>query len=88
MMPLAFAIGAGAEMRAPMARAVIGGLITSTLLTLVVVPVVYTYLDGLRPASLFAWLAWFGKRRKSPVAATEAAQVPADQVPAETQQPA
>jgi len=47
MLPLAFAIGAGAEMRAPMARAVIGGLITSTLLTLVVVPVVYTYLDGL-----------------------------------------
>jgi HAE1 family hydrophobic/amphiphilic exporter-1 len=45
MLPLAFAIGAGAEMRAPMARAVIGGLVTSTLLTLVVVPVVYTYLD-------------------------------------------
>jgi len=45
MLPLAFAIGAGAELRAPMARAVIGGLVTSTLLTLVVVPVVYTYLD-------------------------------------------
>jgi HAE1 family hydrophobic/amphiphilic exporter-1 len=45
MLPLAFEIGAGAEFRAPMARAVIGGLITSTLLTLVVVPVVYTYLD-------------------------------------------
>ena len=43
--PLAFEIGAGSEMRAPMARAVIGGLITSTLLTLIVVPVVYTYLD-------------------------------------------
>jgi HAE1 family hydrophobic/amphiphilic exporter-1 len=57
MLPLAFAIGAGAEMRAPMARAVIGGLITSTLLTLVVVPVVYTYLDGLRPESVREWLA-------------------------------
>jgi len=45
MLPLAFEIGAGAEFRAPMARAVIGGLITSTLLTLIVVPVVYTYLD-------------------------------------------
>ena len=45
MLPLAFAIGAGAEMRAPMARAVIGGLITSTLLSLIVVPVVYSYLD-------------------------------------------
>ncbi|MBI2838325.1 MAG: efflux RND transporter permease subunit [Acidobacteria bacterium] len=50
MLPLALAIGAGAEMRAPMARAVIGGLITSTLLTLVVVPVVYTFLDDLRLA--------------------------------------
>jgi HAE1 family hydrophobic/amphiphilic exporter-1 len=45
MLPLAFEWGSGAEFRAPMARAVIGGLITSTLLTLVVVPVVYTYLD-------------------------------------------
>jgi HAE1 family hydrophobic/amphiphilic exporter-1 len=47
MLPLAFAIGEGAEQRAPMARAVIGGLITSTLLTLFVVPVVYTLLDDL-----------------------------------------
>ncbi|HWR71989.1 MAG TPA: efflux RND transporter permease subunit, partial [Nitrospirota bacterium] len=45
MLPLAFALGAGAEMRAPMARAVIGGLLTSTVLTLVVVPVMYTVLD-------------------------------------------
>jgi hydrophobic/amphiphilic exporter-1 (mainly G- bacteria), HAE1 family len=47
MIPLALAIGAGAEQRAPMARAVIGGLITSTLLTLFVVPVMYTFLDDL-----------------------------------------
>ena len=47
MAPLALAIGAGAEARAPMARAVVGGLITSTLLTLFVVPVMYTYLDDL-----------------------------------------
>ncbi len=45
MLPLAFAIGAGAELRAPMARAVIGGLVTSTMLSLIVVPVVYSYLD-------------------------------------------
>jgi hydrophobic/amphiphilic exporter-1 (mainly G- bacteria), HAE1 family len=45
MLPLAFALGEGAEQRAPMARAVIGGLITSTLLTLFVVPVVYTLLE-------------------------------------------
>ncbi|RKX29570.1 MAG: AcrB/AcrD/AcrF family protein [Candidatus Zixiibacteriota bacterium] len=45
MLPLALGIGPGAEMRAPMARAVIGGMISSTLLTLVVVPVVYTLID-------------------------------------------
>ena len=45
MLPLAFEIGSGSEIRAPMARAVIGGLITSTLLTLVMVPVVYTFFD-------------------------------------------
>ena len=47
MMPIALALGAGAEFRAPMARAVVGGLIASTLLTLVVVPVVYTFFDDL-----------------------------------------
>jgi HAE1 family hydrophobic/amphiphilic exporter-1 len=45
MVPLAFGMGEGSEQRAPMGQAVIGGIITSTLLTLVVVPVVYTYLD-------------------------------------------
>ena len=47
MLPLALALGEGAEQRAPMAHAVIGGLITSTVLTLFVVPVVYTLLDDL-----------------------------------------
>ncbi len=45
MSPIALALGEGGEFRAPMARAVIGGLITSTALTLVVVPVAYTYFD-------------------------------------------
>jgi HAE1 family hydrophobic/amphiphilic exporter-1 len=45
MLPLALGLGSGAELRAPMARAVIGGMISSTLLTLVVVPVVYTIID-------------------------------------------
>jgi HAE1 family hydrophobic/amphiphilic exporter-1 len=45
MMPLALGVGEGSEQRAPMGHAVIGGIITSTLLTLVVVPVIYTYLD-------------------------------------------
>jgi hydrophobic/amphiphilic exporter-1 (mainly G- bacteria), HAE1 family len=46
MLPLFLALGAGAEMRAPMARAVVGGLITSTLLTLIVIPVFFDLLDG------------------------------------------
>ncbi|HEY0971971.1 MAG TPA: efflux RND transporter permease subunit [Gemmatimonadales bacterium] len=45
MFPIALALGEGGGFRAPMARAVIGGLITSTLLTLLVVPVAYTYFD-------------------------------------------
>lgn len=48
MMPIALGIGAGSEVRSPMAIAVIGGLITSTLLTLVATPVIYTYMDGLQ----------------------------------------
>lgn len=52
MLPMAIGLGEGAENQAPMGRAVIGGVITSTLLTLVVVPVAYTYLDS------------FGKRAK------------------------
>ena len=47
MVPLAFALTEGSEQRAPMGQAVIGGVITSSLLTLVVVPVIYCYLDDL-----------------------------------------
>ncbi len=47
MVPLAFALTEGSEQRAPMGQAVIGGVITSSLLTLVVVPVVYCYMDDL-----------------------------------------
>ena len=72
MLPTALALGAGAEFRAPMADAVIGGLITSTLLTLVVVPVVYTYLDDFG--------GWVGGLVKRWTGAPEprAAEVPAD----------
>jgi len=45
MIPIAMGIGAGSEVRSPMAVAVVGGLITSTFLTLIVVPVVFTYVD-------------------------------------------
>ena len=46
MLPMALGLGDGGETQAPMGRAVIGGVITSTLLTLIVVPVIYTYLDN------------------------------------------
>jgi HAE1 family hydrophobic/amphiphilic exporter-1 len=58
MLPLAFGVGPGAEFRAPMAQAVIGGLTSSTLLTLIIVPVVYTILDDI---VLFVT----GKRKKA-----------------------
>ncbi len=47
MLPLALALGKGSEVQAPMATAVIGGLMTSTFLTLFVVPTVYTVFDDL-----------------------------------------
>jgi len=54
--PLALGIGAGADLRAPLAVAVIGGLLSATLLTLIVVPVIYASLEALRgvaaPASV------------------------------------
>ncbi|MGB3071520.1 MAG: efflux RND transporter permease subunit [Ottowia sp.] len=61
MLPLAFAASEGAEQRAPMGQAVIGGVITSSLLTLVVVPVVYCYLDDLAN-----WLKRLGQKRTGP----------------------
>ena len=53
MMPIALELGSDGEVRSPMAIAVIGGFTTSTLLTLVVVPVLFTYVDG--------FLRWLGK---------------------------
>jgi multidrug efflux pump subunit AcrB len=47
MMPIALGIGADSSFRAPMAIVVIGGLITSTFLSLLVIPVVFTYVDDL-----------------------------------------
>ncbi|MCI2039213.1 MAG: efflux RND transporter permease subunit [Clostridium luticellarii] len=48
MLPTALVNGSGSELRAPMAFAIIGGLITSTLLTLLFVPVVYTFLNDFK----------------------------------------
>lgn len=55
MVPLALGIGEGAEQQAPMAHAIIGGVITSTLLTLIVVPVIYTYLDDAKQLFFGLW---------------------------------
>lgn len=63
MVPLAFAISEGSEQRAPMGQAVIGGVITSSLLTLVVVPVVYCYMDDL---ANWARRRWSGTPKTSP----------------------
>jgi hydrophobic/amphiphilic exporter-1 (mainly G- bacteria), HAE1 family len=70
MVPLAFAISEGSEQRSPMGQAVIGGVITSSLLTLVVVPVVYCYLDDLA--------AWARRCRSAPGALARA--VPASRI--------
>ena len=66
MLPVALALGEGGEARAPMAVCVIGGLITSTLLTLVVVPVVYTLFDALANNPVVRWLEGkvFARRRE------------------------
>jgi HAE1 family hydrophobic/amphiphilic exporter-1 len=61
MIPLALGLGEGGEQRSPMGQAVIGGVMASGLLTLVVVPVIYTYLDDLA-----ARLKRFGKIAPSP----------------------
>jgi HAE1 family hydrophobic/amphiphilic exporter-1 len=55
MVPLAFALTEGSEQRSPMGQAVIGGVVTSSLLTLVVVPVVYCWLDDLAAWARRRW---------------------------------
>jgi HAE1 family hydrophobic/amphiphilic exporter-1 len=69
MIPVALARGDGAEIRVPMAVAIIGGLLTSTVLTLGIVPVVYSLLDALRSR--------FGRRRALEAAPAEEPAPPA-----------
>ncbi len=64
MLPIALKIGADADFRAPMAIAVIGGLVTSTVLSLFCVPVVFTYVDDIRRAVQRVF-----SRRSAPVVA-------------------
>jgi hypothetical protein len=69
MLPMSIGAGAGGELLAPMGRAVIGGVMTSTLLTLLVVPVLYTYIYG------FTQRIKAGRQRKREAASRSA---PAD----------
>ena len=57
MIPITMGLGEGAETRAPMGTCVVGGMLTSTLLTLVVIPVVYSLIDdfSIRMQRLFGW---------------------------------
>lgn len=73
-LPLAFGVSEGAELRQPMAIATVGGLTTSTLLTLFVIPVVYLILDDLKEKSV-ALLRWarMGRTRRSVACAREKA---------------
>jgi HAE1 family hydrophobic/amphiphilic exporter-1 len=55
MIPVALGLGEGGDFRAPLGRAVIGGVITSTLLTLLVIPTIYEILDGWRERLKARW---------------------------------
>jgi hydrophobic/amphiphilic exporter-1 (mainly G- bacteria), HAE1 family len=78
MVPVALGIGEGADFRAPLGRAVIGGVVTSTLLTLLVIPTVYEILSDWRDG-LFARIRGTSKARhpERPRHGTEAHPAPA-----------
>ncbi len=61
MIPVALGRGEGADFRAPLGRAVIGGVITSTLLTLLVIPTFYEILANTRSRLFGLFRRWFGK---------------------------
>jgi HAE1 family hydrophobic/amphiphilic exporter-1 len=65
MLPVALGFGSGGGSRAPMAITVIGGLLTSMLLTLVIVPVVYTLIDDLGGLKVPARLPGFRRQPRS-----------------------
>jgi len=67
MVPLAFGLAEGSEQRAPMGQAVIGGIITSSILTLVVVPVMYTYLDDFAAWARRKWRHRAGEEAAHPM---------------------
>ncbi|MDM9581337.1 efflux RND transporter permease subunit [Nostoc sp. GT001] len=62
ILPLALGIGAGSEVRQPMGIAIMGGFTTSTLLTLVVVPVIFSYIDNFQTWIMHTLHYGFGKK--------------------------
>ena len=66
MIPVALGHGEGADFRAPLGRAVIGGVITSTVLTLIVIPTVYEILDEWREALLARFKRRMGQPHGEP----------------------
>jgi len=82
MSPIALKLGEGSEWRAPMAVTVIGGLLTSTLLTLVLIPAVYTIMDDFTsmlsraPSRFVRLLLWRPVRRAGHVPEAEPPRVP------------
>ena len=86
MLPSAMGMGDGGGFRSPMAIAVIGGLIVSTLLSLVFVPAVFTIIDDIGRVSwrLFVWLVAPREPRERPEAAKPDREAPdAAPMPAE-----
>jgi hypothetical protein len=89
LLPLLLGTGAGAESRAPLAAVVIGGNISSTMLTLIIVPVVYTFLDGAGGLTTRLARKVFGLREpgETPVE-EERERVPEREQPAPPRRPA
>jgi len=79
MVPVALALGEGGEARAPMAVIVIGGMITSTVLTLVVVPVAYLLFDRMTTGRSMRWIGrkFFGIDPDAPPESLDDVFVPA-----------
>jgi HAE1 family hydrophobic/amphiphilic exporter-1 len=72
MVPVALGIGEGADFRAPLGRAIIGGVITSTLLTLLVIPTIYEILDETKEALVARVKRWRARRGRRMELAEEA----------------
>jgi HAE1 family hydrophobic/amphiphilic exporter-1 len=82
LLPLLFDASAGSELRAPLAAAVIGGNISSTLLTLILVPVVYNFFDGGSSLVTSVLRRMLGARKKEGAAEPGPALVPPKPAPA------